>query len=997
MQTQIFMKTIFLAMPALVVLLIAAPDGVMAQGTVEPLQPNAQSVTTKDDQPAYTVRERGAHHRVWDAVTTTTDRKGRTRYQTNSVTELAAGMNFLNEKGEWEESSETIEILPNNKGAAASKGQHKVIFPPDVYDGQIEMNLPDGRWLVSRVLGLSYFDTRSGKSVLIAEIKNSEGVVHGSNVVIYADAFTDFQADLRYSYTREIFEQDVILRSMPPLPEDFGLNPDTTRLQVLTEFFNPPVPTKEGSVVVSKSGDQIADQRLDFGSVQMGLGKAFSQELEGDVDVAPVSKQWEKMEGRDFLIEEVQFNDILPSLEKLSKNGGASLQRKSVSTNRLASIKRQLPSTPRLASKPATKTIKQAMAAQPKGGLVLDYVTINTSLANYTFANGSTYYLSGNVTLTGTNSTFEGGTVLKYASGVSLTVNTPVTWTGDMYRPVVLTAKDDNSVGETISGSSGNPGSTYYAANALYFDASTANTNLVIQYLRVRNATKAVSINTKSGHDLKHVQMINCANGLALTNAEVSLRNALMNQVLTNFTGSSSTSHVEHLTVNISSRFNQNIGADLFVTNSLLVLVTNLGTFSSVSNATNTATSGIFQTVFAGNHYLANGSTNRNAGSTNINATLLADLKRLTTYPPLIYSNVFIAANTTLNPQAQRDTDLPDIGYHYDPLDYVVTVTVTNGVLTLANGVCVTPNGRTTGISVIYPGSLVSSGSPTALNWVAFANTFQEQINSRWDGTAIAANSSSVPPSFRFTSWSAIGVFGYHFNSSSGSGAGGVTLADCQFSGNYFNAVDQNVAITNCVFDCANVYLDNSGSKNTTLFNNTFRRATFRYDFYDVTSGSGAFDNLFDITTINYYDYAFQNMGYNAYSPGNGKLLDFPASDFELTSKPVYQTGALGRYYAPSSEIVDTGSRTAAAAGLYHYTTQTDQSKDSSTVDVGFHYVAVDEFGNPIDSDGDGTPDYLEDANGNGTVESGETDWQSGTDAGLRVLITEPKRSANLP
>ena len=990
------MKTIFLAMPALFVLLIASPGVVMAQGTVEPLQPDAQSVTTNDDQP-YSVRERGAHHRVWDRVTTTTDRKGRTRYQTNSVTELAAGMNFLNEKGEWEESSETIEILPNNKGAAASKGQHKVIFPPDVYDGQIEMNLPDGRWLVSRVLGLSYFDTRSGKSVLIAEIKNSEGVVHGSNVVIYADAFTDFQADLRYSYTREIFEQDVILRSMPPLPEDFGLNPDTTRLQVLTEFFNPPVPTKEGSVVVSKSGDQIADQRLDFGSVQMGLGKAFSQELEGDVDVAPVSKQWEKMEGRDFLIEEVQFNDILPSLEKLSKNGGASLQRKSVSTNRLASIKRQLPSTPRLASKPATKTIKQAMAAQPKGGLVLDYVTINTSLANYTFANGSTYYLSGNVTLTGTNSTFEGGTVLKYASGVSLTVNTPVTWTGDMYRPVVLTAKDDNSVGETISGSTGNPGSTYYAANAFYFDASTADTNLVIQYLRVRNATKAVSINTKDGHELKHVQMINCANGLALTNAEVSLRNALMNQVLTNFTGSSSTSHVEHLTVNISSRFNQNIGADLFVTNSLLVLVTNLGTFSSVSNATNTATSGIFQTVFAGNHYLANGSTNRNAGSTNINATLLADLKRLTTYPPLIYSNVFIAANTTLNPQAQRDTDLPDIGYHYDPLDYVVTVTVTNGVLTLANGVCVTPNGRTTGIWVKYPGSLVSCGAPTALNWVAFANTFQEQLNSRWDGNAVLLDSGDVSSLFRFTGWSAIGIFGNHIYSPSG-GSGGVTLSDSQLCGNYLYAIDQNVAITNCVFDCVNVYMDNYGSKTTSLYNNTFRRATFQYDFYDASpSASYAFDNLFDITTINYYDYAFQNMGYNAYSPGNGKLLDFPASDFELTSKPVYQTGALGRYYAPSSEIVDTGSRTAAAAGLYHYTTQTDQSKDSSTVDVGFHYVAVDEFGNPIDSDGDGTPDYLEDANGNGTVESGETDWQSGTDAGLRVLITEPKRSANLP
>jgi hypothetical protein len=46
-------------------------------------------------------------------------------------------------------------------------------------------------------------------------------------------------------------------------------------------------------------------------------------------------------------------------------------------------------------------------------------------------------------------------------------------------------------------------------------------------------------------------------------------------------------------------------------------------------------------------------------------------------------------------------------------------------------------------------------------------------------------------------------------------------------------------------------------------------------------------------------------------------------------------------------------------------------------VDIGLHYVAVNSSGEPIDTDGDGLPDYFEDANGNGSADSGETDWQS--------------------
>ena len=49
-------------------------------------------------------------------------------------------------------------------------------------------------------------------------------------------------------------------------------------------------------------------------------------------------------------------------------------------------------------------------------------------------------------------------------------------------------------------------------------------------------------------------------------------------------------------------------------------------------------------------------------------------------------------------------------------------------------------------------------------------------------------------------------------------------------------------------------------------------------------------------------------------------------------------------------------------------------------VNIGFHYVAANSYGQPMDSDSDGIPDYVENWHGDGNYSSHtdtETDWQN--------------------
>ena len=971
-----------------------------------------------------TVIERGAHYAVIETITVGTNESGTDFAKTNSFVQLETGLNFQNENGDWAPAIAAFEIAPG--AAVAWSGQHKVTLAANANtEGAVVLRQPDGELLRSHVHGLALFNTTSGEAIQVGEIQDAIGLLVAPNQVLYPDALVSNGhpiGDLRYTYTLAGLEQDVILREAPAInPDTMGWDAAQCRWEVWTEFIEAPEPIRKALNITEYGTTSLTDEILDFGSMEMGTGRAFSIQDE-DESLSLVAKEWVRTDdNRRFLVETVAVAAVDAAVDELPKAPPAGAFQLNIPTSRLQALKSLFRKTESMDTGQVSRSTgrEKWVAVEERKGLVFDYVTYNSTQTDQVFRGDTTYLITGLVNLYGTKSTFEGGSVIKYTNNtanVKVVVNTPLQWGGTPYRPVILTARDDHSVGEKI-GTASLAG--YYAEVALSLDAATNSvTNFAISGLRVTHAKTGIEIKQKSGHVLTDVQLVNCQNGIAPTSAEFSLRNALFHNVLTNFSGSSSTGRVEHLTANTAIRlygtstFNQ-----LFLTNSLLAGVTNIGAVTASNQvAVATSAAGVFASTHAGFNYLASDDY-RNVGTSLINNDLKKAFVFSTTYPPLTYTNHFLL-NTVLGPVVQRDTDTPDLGYHYPALDYVFSaLIVTNATLLLTNGVAVAAYGNL-GISLRSGGRFASMGHPTNLNRIIRYESVQEQplIVGMNSGSYYFANTTAANGKFslRFTDVSLQANANSRRNLVEIGNDNGwaINIRDSSIRGIYLtseaNSGSGNVIglINNVIERTLVLFEDINNIYNVHLHNNLFLAGTVTLG-REYSPPWSIENNLFDKTVCSASGGGGMGIQIlrNAYTSGTTPL---PAGTGNRTGLlQDYVLGPLGRYYYPTTGATNSlaslinaeTNRTPASIGLYHFATVTTASskEGTSALDIGFHYVAMNASGDPIDDDGDGTPNSLEDLNGNGSPDSGETDWNSAADFGLDVWIMRPNAAVPVP
>jgi len=425
-----------------------------------------------------------------------------------------------------------------------------------------------------------------------------------------------------------------------------------------------------------------------------------------------------------------------------------------------------------------------------------------------------------------------------------------------------------------------------------------------------------------------------------------------------------------------------------------------------------------YRTVGAGAHYLPPDSPYRNKGNISyISLDLQHELRRRTTQAPVLLGGS-VNFSTALVPQATRDSDGLDIGYHYDPIDYFVNdLSVSDATLLLTNAVCIGVYG-TNGFALQSGAKLIGEGYPDRMSALVRYSAVQERPIS-WGSTASTMTLLSVQPSstvlpeislrfFRVASLAdTIYKTVFYDNNLSGK-IGNFVAVDSQIHGvklAFAPTSDSRlttVALTNNLFDRGWITFEQSSSSvsplSVYLRNNLFYLSSVPLIYNTNVAPWGVYDNVFDGTAYNYGSMVFAN-GNNGYW-GTQVIPGSSGGDVTFGSAVSYwPTGPYGNFYYYGSQfnyLVNAGSRTAAQAGLYHYTTQTSLIKEGATVvDIGFHYVVPDTYftlGNPpLDGDGDKMADYFEDRNGNGTFDTGDLgDWTTftGTLTGPAALLT---------
>ncbi|MBC7078255.1 MAG: hypothetical protein H5T92_08125 [Synergistales bacterium] len=248
------------------------------------------------------------------------------------------------------------------------------------------------------------------------------------------------------------------------------------------EVYNEVVRRPDGMKIrrIRWQGTEVEEELELDRSTRIGMGHALRIGKGGSSSAVRVRKRWEPIGDRELLVESVEYGVV----EQWGSSVGGGLIKvgRAESRDRLAEL---LPWLEReggwaqvdfeerkrgLEWERAAWVLDGVEAYWAKVGpaVAVDY-EIESGLTDFTFQSDTTYYVTGTVYLYGTTR-WEGGAVVKFApdpSQLCLCAKGPQQWQTDPYRPVIFTARDDDTVGERIAESTGNP-SGYYAKVAYY-------------------------------------------------------------------------------------------------------------------------------------------------------------------------------------------------------------------------------------------------------------------------------------------------------------------------------------------------------------------------------------------------------------------------------------------------------------------------------------------------------------------------------------------------
>lgn len=998
------------------------------------------------------VIESGPDHRVWERRAAQDPGYDGGAASSSRFVELATGLNrFDGQSRKWVAARPEFEVTRGGE-FVARQTQHQVILAPTVnVTGAVDLLTPDGVRLRSTIVGLAAVDAVSGRSVMLAEVRPSRGQRVSPSEVAYPDAFDSLVMDVRYRLTLDGFEQDVVMRRRIPgaFLTELGLNPATTRLVVLTEFFEAPSAVRVSQRTTPADAADMADHRIEFGRMVLGEGRAFVAGEDGSG--LPVAKSWENLEGRRFLIEAISYPRLARLLERLPTPPQGRLDRArsrvhdqaaagspaSISTTSalLAVLPRPVKEVPDRRSRAGGPRLKaersepgRALAAlgsrgsselSPEAAVVLDYpMQISAPSTDLVLQGGTTYYVSGRLQVAG-RLILRGGTVVKFANSplAGMVCQGAVVCETGPFQPAIFTSRDDDTVGECISGSTGVPSTADVTDPVL----TLYSVGQDLHDLRVAHARVGLFFHeySASQHAVRHVQFVRCGtalriNGDGLATQNLDVFNALFTDVDLAVTGFSYAVRGEHWTVNRCRQLTEDLGlprssppAQVYLVNGILAEVAGMGNAQLTPTVVRTYSDAAlaFRSTGAGSAYLGD-ATARDAGTDAIDPGLACELRERTTHPPVFLTGAG-AGNTVWRPQVARDTGLLDLGFHYDPVDFAIrSVTVQSGATlrVLAGTVVAVAGGL--GVQAEAGSQVFLEGVPgQPVRWYPIQSC-QEQSRFCGESTSSAvllagSGTSASDPQNGPT------LTARHLESALIGGCGLILQADQAAS--VFRKVDAQ----DCQFGAGSILLGGPVGSEVRAANNLFQGTAL------VVSGGGsveAFNGLWyggssrwqRGTTAGSWivrDCVFQE--HSLWDSGGGIVAQclayagassgrFVAADpgTIVLSAFVYAPGPLGAFYQASTNFVDRGSRSAAEAGLYHHTTAIGQTPEgTSRVDLGFHYPAMTVQGDravALDTDADGTSNLEEDGNGDGQTGGGETDWRSGEDGGVHVRIRRP-------